>query len=60
MSGTSDLTLVEAFADAMLALDSSVPTGTYLDMTANLPVCDPVKLTVPVLMLRGQYDGNTG
>ena len=55
--GTSDLTVVEAFADAVLALDSSVPTGTYLDMTANLPVCDPEKLTVPVLILRGQYDG---
>jgi len=55
--GTSDLTIVEAFADAVLALDDSVPTGTYLDMSANLPVCDPAKITVPVLLLRGQYDG---
>ena len=55
--GTSDLTVVEAFADAVLALDTTVPTGTYVDMSANLPVCDPEKINVPVLILRGQYDG---
>ena len=55
--GTSDLTVVEAFADAVLALDTSVPTGTYIDMSANLPVCDPEKIKVPVLIMRGQYDG---
>jgi pimeloyl-ACP methyl ester carboxylesterase len=55
--GTSDMSIVEAFADAVLALDSSVPTGTYIDMSANLPVCDPEKITVPTLVLRGQYDG---
>ena len=55
--GTSDLTLVEAFADAVLALDTSVPTGTYIDMSANLPVVDPEKITVPTLIMRGQWDG---
>ena len=55
--GTSDLTTVEAFADAVLALDSSVPTGTYVDMTANLPLVDPEKITAPTLIMRGQYDG---
>jgi pimeloyl-ACP methyl ester carboxylesterase len=55
--GTSDQTIVEAFADAALALDTSVPTGTYIDMCANLPLVDPEKLTVPVLILRGQFDG---
>lgn len=55
--GTSDMTIVEAFADAVLALDTSVPTGTYIDMSANLPVCDPEKITVPTLIMRGQYDG---
>ena len=37
---TSDPVVVEAFADAVLALGTSVPTGTYLDMVANLPVID--------------------
>jgi pimeloyl-ACP methyl ester carboxylesterase len=55
--GTSDLSVVEAFADAVLALDDSVPTGTYIDMSANLPLVDPEKLTVPTLILRGQWDG---
>ena len=55
--GTADDTVIEAFADAILALDNSVPTGTYVDMCANLPVCDPEKITVPTLIMRGQYDG---
>jgi pimeloyl-ACP methyl ester carboxylesterase len=55
--GTTDQTLVDAFADAVLALDSSVPTGTYIDMSANLPLVDPLKLSVPTLIMRGQWDG---
>ena len=55
--GTSDLTVVDAFADAVLALDTSVPTGTYIDMSANLPIVDPGKITVPTLVMRGQWDG---
>src|SRR5206468_10482637 len=39
--GTADDVVIEAFADAILELDDSVPTGTYVDMCANLPVCDP-------------------
>ena len=52
-----DPKIVEAFADAVLALDTSVPTGTYVDMSANLPVVDPAKLKVPTLIMRGQWDG---
>jgi pimeloyl-ACP methyl ester carboxylesterase len=55
--GTSDQTIVEAFADAALAHDTTAPTGTYIDMSANLPLVDPEKLNVPTLLLRGQYDG---
>jgi alpha-beta hydrolase superfamily lysophospholipase len=55
--GTSDQTIVGAFADAVLKLDDSVPTGTYVDMTKNLPVVDPEKLAVPTLIMRGQWDG---
>src|SRR6478736_8990958 len=55
--GTADDHVIEAFADAILALDDSVPTGTYVDMCANLPVCDPEKITVPTLIMRGEYDG---
>jgi pimeloyl-ACP methyl ester carboxylesterase len=55
--GTADDAVIEAFADAILSLDDSVPTGTYVDMCANLPVCDPEKITVPTLIMRGEYDG---
>jgi pimeloyl-ACP methyl ester carboxylesterase len=58
--GTADEATVEAFADAILALDDSVPTGTYVDMCSKLPLVDPAKLAVPTLILRGQYDGIAG
>ena len=45
--GTADKATIEAFADAILALDDSVPTGTYVDMCSKLPLVDPAKITVP-------------
>jgi pimeloyl-ACP methyl ester carboxylesterase len=54
---TAEKKVIEAFADAVVALDDSVPTGTYVDMCSKLPVIDPVKITVPVLVMRGQHDG---
>jgi pimeloyl-ACP methyl ester carboxylesterase len=59
-AGTADDAVVEAFADAILALDDSVPTGTYVDMCARLPVVDPEKITVPTIIMRGEYDGIAG
>jgi pimeloyl-ACP methyl ester carboxylesterase len=58
--GTADDATVEAFANAILTLDDSVPTGTYVDMCSKLPLVDPAQLTVPTLMLRGEYDGIAG
>jgi pimeloyl-ACP methyl ester carboxylesterase len=49
--------VIESFADAILALDDSMPNGTYIDMCSRLPVCDPQKITVPTAVLRGQFDG---
>ena len=37
----------------------TIPTGTYLDMAANLPLVDPKKVPAPVLMIRGEWDGNS-
>ncbi|MBL8340944.1 MAG: alpha/beta fold hydrolase [Rubrivivax sp.] len=53
----ADRATVDAFADAILALDDSMPNGTYIDMCSRLPVVDPAKITVPTLVLRGQFDG---
>jgi alpha-beta hydrolase superfamily lysophospholipase len=55
--GTADDKVIEAFADQILKLDDSVPTGTYVDMCSKLPVVDPDKITVPTLIMRGQWDG---
>jgi pimeloyl-ACP methyl ester carboxylesterase len=55
--GTAEDRVVEAFADAILALDDSVPTGTYVDMCSKLPVVDPAKIAAPTLVMRGQWDG---
>jgi pimeloyl-ACP methyl ester carboxylesterase len=54
---TAERKVIEAFADAVTALDNSVPTGTYVDMCSKLPVVNPEKITVPTLIMRGQHDG---
>ena len=54
---TAERKVIEAFADAVVALDDSVPTGTYVDMCSRLPVVDPEKIKVPTLIMRGQHDG---
>ncbi|HXP72961.1 MAG TPA: alpha/beta fold hydrolase [Stellaceae bacterium] len=55
--GTSDPAMVEALVTAELKYGEEVPTGTYLDMTAHLPVVDPAKVLGPVMLIRGEYDG---
>jgi pimeloyl-ACP methyl ester carboxylesterase len=55
--GTADDATVEAFADAILALDDSMPTGTYVDMCSKLPLLDPTKIVNPTIVMRGEYDG---
>ena len=58
--GCAEDKVIEAFADQVLALDDSVPTGTYVDMCSKLPVVDPAKITVPTILMRGQFDGIAG
>ncbi len=53
----ADKNTIEAFADAILGLDDSMPTGTYIDMCSKLPVVDPQRINVPTLIMRGQFDG---
>jgi pimeloyl-ACP methyl ester carboxylesterase len=37
----------------------TLPNGTYVDMSINLPLVDPEKITCPVLMMRSEHDGIT-
>jgi pimeloyl-ACP methyl ester carboxylesterase len=58
--GTADDATIEAFADAILTLDDSMPTGTYVDMCSKLPLIDPAKLKAATIVMRGEYDGIAG
>lgn len=58
--GCAEDSVVEAFAAAICALDTSIPNGTYVDMCENLPLVDPEKITAACMVLRGQWDGIAG
>ena len=55
--GTSEPHIGKAIAAVELQFGNSVPSGTYLDMCANLPLVDPEKVHCPVLIVRGEHDG---
>jgi pimeloyl-ACP methyl ester carboxylesterase len=57
LPGAAEPNMIEVFAQASMALDETVPTGTYLDMCTKLPMVDPSDIPVPTIMMRGQYDG---
>jgi pimeloyl-ACP methyl ester carboxylesterase len=54
-----DPAMIEALIADEMKFGNQVPSGTYLDMAANLPIVDPKKVLSPVLMLRGEFDGNS-
>ena len=54
-----DPAVAEAIIAEELKYGDQIPTGTYLDMAANLPLVDPKKVLSPVLMIRGIHDGNS-
>ena len=55
--GTTDPEVPKALADAALVYGDQVPTGTYLDMTALLPVVDPTKIMSAAAVVSGEFDG---
>jgi alpha-beta hydrolase superfamily lysophospholipase len=56
-AGTTSPAAIDALIAAEMRYGDTVPSGTYLDMTVNLPVVDPSKIVCPVLIVRGEYDG---
>jgi pimeloyl-ACP methyl ester carboxylesterase len=54
-----DPAVPEAIIAAEMKFGDTIPSGTYLDMAANLPIVDPAQIKSPVLMLRGEFDGNS-
>lgn len=55
--GTSHPAVPGAIAAVELTFGEEVPTGTYIDMIAHLPVVAPTDLHIPVLMITGEFDG---
>ena len=58
-AGTYDPAVAEAIIAMEMKFGDTIPSGTYLDMAANLPLVDPAKVLCPVLMTRGEWDGNS-
>jgi alpha-beta hydrolase superfamily lysophospholipase len=56
-SGAAEAMLGDVVADEELRYGDSVPTGTYLDMVTKLPLVDPEKLPMPVMIIRAEHDG---
>ena len=56
---TYDPAVAEAIVAMEMKFGDTIPSGTYLDMAANLPIVDPTKVLSPVLMTRGEWDGNS-
>ena len=50
----TDPAVPEAIIAVEMKFGDTIPTGTYLDMAANLPIVDPKKVLSPVLMIRGE------
>jgi pimeloyl-ACP methyl ester carboxylesterase len=54
-----DPAVTEAIIAQEMKFGDTIPSGTYLDMAVNLPLVDPKKVRSPVLMIRGEHDGNS-
>lgn len=54
-----DPAIAEAIIAEEMKFGDTIPAGTYVDMAVNLPLVDPTKVRSPVLMIRGEHDGNS-
>ncbi len=52
----NDPDVIDAFAKAAASVEHKSPTGPHIDMTTLLPMVDGTKITVPTLVIHGQYD----
>ena len=52
----NDRNVIDAFAQAASVAETVTPTGPQVDMCTKLPLVDPAAISVPVMMIHGQYD----
>lgn len=54
--GCYDPKVPEQYANAVLNADGAAPSGAINDFVNRLPIVDPTKLEMPVLVICGQYE----
>jgi len=52
----NDPVVIDAYASAAAKVETRSPTGPQLDMVTILPMVNPRLLTVPTMIIHGQYD----
>lgn len=52
----NDPVVMDAFAKAAALVELKSPTGPQVDLLTRQPLVDATKITVPTLMIHGQYD----
>ena len=48
--------VINAFAHAAAQAEAKSPTGPQIDLLTRQPLIDPARITVPTLLIHGQYD----
>lgn len=55
-AGLNDAAIVDAFARAAAPAEPTTPTGPQLDMLIRMPMVDPARLPMPVMLIHGEHD----
>lgn len=57
-TGQTEPAVIKAVSEFELKFGDSVPAGTYVDMAINMPMVDPLKITMPTAVTRPDHDAN--
>ena len=52
----NDPAAIDAFAHTAALVETKSPTGPQVDLLTRLPLVDPARIAVPVMLIHGQYD----
>lgn len=55
-ASSNDMTVVDSFAKAAIAIEVKTPTGPQLDMVTLMPMINPRLISVPTMVIHGEYD----
>ena len=55
-ASVNDSVVVDAYASAAARVETRTPTGPQLDLVTLMPIVDARRLTVPMMLIHGQYD----